>query len=105
MIYLDMFIFFAGWLVGQLLFQGYEAHVPWTKRIAKLVFLAAVFLPIRYWAGREWFYALLAVMAVAMGILHGYYFHFRHGIHWRTAQPRDKYLQLIGDLPGVSRGR
>lgn len=95
-IYMDMKIFFGGWLLAQVLFKGYEAHVPLPKRLTKLAVLFAIFFPLRYFAGRRLFYSLLLLMSLGIGILHGYWFHFRHGIHWRTAQPREKYLQLIG---------
>lgn len=94
---LDLSIFVAGWVLAQILFKGYEAHVPLAKRAAKLAVLTLVFSPIHYFFGRGFFYGLLALMSVGIGILHGYWFHYRNGIHWRTAEPRDKYLQLIGE--------
>ena len=42
------------------------------------------------WAGA------IASPTPGMAILHGYWFHFRYGIHWRTAEPREQYLRLIG---------
>jgi len=96
MIYLDAAVFVAGWLVGQVVFAGYEAHVRPMKKLTKLLVLAAVFFAIHQLAGRTWFYGALAVLATGIGVLHGYWFHHRHGIHWRTAQPREEYLRLIG---------
>ncbi len=96
--YWDAVVFVSGWLVGQWLFRGYEAHVRPSKRLVKLVLLAVVFFAIHQLAGRLWFYGLLMVMAVGTAVLHGYWFHYRHGIHWRTAEPREKYLRLIGKL-------
>ena len=96
--YWDAVIFASGWLVGQWVFRGYEAHVRPGKRLLKLVLLAGVFFAIHQLAGRPWFYGLLILMATGMAILHGYWFHYRHGIHWRTAEPREKYLRLIGKL-------
>jgi hypothetical protein len=97
LIFLDMGILFAGWLLAQVLFNGYEAHVPITKRASKFVVLFVVFFAVRYFIGRVPFYSLLVLMTLGIGILHGYWFHFRHGIHWRTAEPRDRYLALIGE--------
>ena len=97
MIYLDLGIVFAGWLVAQLLFSGYEAHVPLRKRIAKIAIMLVVFALIHRFAGRAAFYSLLLLMSVGIAILHGYWFHYRNGIHWRKAEPREKYLQLIGE--------
>ena len=93
---LDAAIFLTGWIIGQWVFQGYEAHVVLGKKLAKLIVLAVVFFAIHRWAGRQWFYGLLAVMALSISVLHGYWFHYRNGIHWRTAEPREKYLRLIG---------
>jgi hypothetical protein len=97
LIFLDLGIFFTGWLLAQILFNGYEAHVPLSKRASKFAVLLIVFSSIHYFAGRWLFYGLLLLMALGIGILHGYWFHYRNGIHWRTAEPRDRYLQLIGE--------
>ncbi|HEY1017243.1 MAG TPA: hypothetical protein VGE07_31300 [Herpetosiphonaceae bacterium] len=86
----------AGWAAGQIVFAGYEAHVPLAKRIAKGGALLALLLAIRLRWGRSPFRLTLAAMTAAIGALHGYWFHSRHGIHWRTAEPRDAYLRLIG---------
>ena len=96
-IVVDMSIFLLGWLIAQILFSGYEAHVPLGKRIGKFAVLFVIFLAIDYFVGRWLFYGLLLVMTVAIAILHGYWFHYRHGIHWRTAEPRAEYLELIGE--------
>ncbi len=96
-IVLDMSIFFLGWLIAQLLFNGYEVHVSLTKRIAKFLVLFVIFLAIDFFAGRWVFYGLLLLMTAAIGVLHGYWFHHHHGIHWRTAEPRAEYFQLIGE--------
>lgn len=96
-ILLDMAIFISSWAVAQLLFNGYEAHEPWSKRLTKLAVLTAVFLAVRLLLARPYFYGLLGLMTTGIAILHGYWFHYRHDIHWRKAEPRDKYLQLIGE--------
>ncbi len=96
MIILDVVIFYAGWLLGLFVFRGYAAHVTLTKQLTKIVLLSFIFWNIHYFGGRSVYYSVLVAMAGAMAILHGYWFHIRHGIHWRTAQPRDKYLRLIG---------
>ena len=92
----DLLFLFAGWAAGQLVFGGYESHVTSRKRLAKLVIMTLVFGTVRLAFGRRVFFGLLGLMTAGMVILHGYWFHHRHGIHWRTAEPRDRYLQLIG---------
>ena len=84
------------WVVGSLVFAGYEAHVPWSKRMLKLVVMLGVLTVVHILLGRFWFYGVLAVAGVGMAILHGWWFHHRHGVHWRTAEPRARYLALIG---------
>ena len=91
----DLLFYFAGWVAGQLIFHGYEAHGPPVKRLAKLSVMALIFAAVRIACGRRFFYGLLALMTAGMAVLHGYWFHHRHGIHWRTAEPRGRYLQLI----------
>jgi hypothetical protein len=94
--YWDALVFASGWLIGQLVFSGYEAHVRPRKRMIKFAFLAAVFFAVHQLVGRQWFYGLLIAMAAGIALLHGYWFQHRHGIHWRTAEPRERYLRLIG---------
>ncbi len=96
--YWDAVVFVSGWLIGLRVFRGYDAHISLGRRLTKFVLLAAVFAAVHQFAGRPWFYGLLVVMAAGMALLHGYWFHYRHGIHWRTAEPREKYLRLIGKL-------
>lgn len=92
----DFLFFFSGWLAGQVLFHGYEAHVSLAKRLFKLLVMTLVFVSVYRTLGRAFFYGLLALMTAGMALLHGYWFHYRHGVHWRTAEPKGKYLQLIG---------
>ena len=96
-LWFDWLFFFAGWVAGQTVFHGYEAHVPPMKRLAKLLVMTLLFAAVRIALGRRFFYGLLGLMTAAMAGLHGYWFHHRHGIHWRTAEPREKYLELIGE--------
>lgn len=58
--------------------------------------LAPVLFAVHWLTGRVWFYGLLALMTAGIAILHGYWFHYSNGIHWRTAEPLDRYLELIG---------
>ncbi|MDJ0752782.1 MAG: hypothetical protein QNJ45_04635 [Ardenticatenaceae bacterium] len=95
MLIFDIAVFLSGWAIAQLIFSGYEAHVPWLKRLEKVAVIGLVLVPVQVYLGRPYFYGLLGLMTLGIAILHGYWFHYRHGIHWRTAEPRDKYLALI----------
>jgi len=96
--YWNAVVFVSGWLLGLRIIRGYDAHLHPGKRLMKCALLAAVFFAIHQLAGRQWVYGLLMVMAASIALLHGYWFHYRHGIHWRTAEPREEYLRLIGKL-------
>lgn len=93
----DLLVLTTGWALSQALFNGYEAHVRWSKRLGKFVTIALVFAAVHFFIGRVVFYGLLALMTAAIAVLHGYWFHHRNGIHWRTAEPRARYLELIGE--------
>lgn len=92
----DLLFFLGGWVAAQAIFHGYEAHTPPGKRLVKLMIMTAVLMTVRIFFGRRAFYGFIALMTTGIAILHGYWFHYRHGIHWRTAEPREKYLRLIG---------
>lgn len=96
MIWLDISVLIFGWAIGQFVFNGFEAHVPWRRRIMKFVVIAGILTIFHQVIGRWLFYTALIAMSLGIALLHGYWFHYRHGIHWRTAQPREKYLALIG---------
>ena len=95
---IDATLFFSIWLLAQKVFHGFEAHVPITKRLTKLVVMTVILLAIYALLGRGAYYATLVILSLGIAILHGYYFHYLHGIHWRKAEPRDKYLELIGEM-------
>ena len=98
----DLLLMVLGWSGAQGLFHGYEAHVPVRKRILKGGVLLGLLSAIRIFWGRRPFGVILGSMTLGIAILHGYWFHHRHGIHWRTAEPRHEYLRLIGESPTVS---
>ena len=101
---LDAFIFVATWLVAQRFFHGFEAHVPLKKRLTKFAMIGVILSIIYATAGRGAYYGALALMAGGIAVLHGYYFQYRHGIHWRKAEPRDRYLALIGAMKSGRQG-
>ncbi len=96
MLIFDILILILGWLIAQLAFNGYENHVPVAKRIIKFLIILAILTAIRLQFGRVPFFSILSIMTIGIATLHGYWFHYRNGIHWRTAEPKEKYFQLIG---------
>jgi hypothetical protein len=46
-------------------------------------------------AGRPWTYALIAALAVGVVVVHGWWLP-RNGVNGWTAEPRERYYELIG---------
>ena len=90
----DLVIVIAGWAAGSAVFNGYEQHLRWHRRLLKLVAMLSVFTIVGVLGSRVAFYGLLAVVGLAITVLHGWWFP-KHDIHWRTAEPREEYLDLI----------
>lgn len=100
----ELAIVVAAWGIANVVFRAFEAHVPWTKRLVKFAVLFLMLALIRYRAGRLWFYLSISTLTAGIVVLHGWWFHYRHGVHWRTAEPRDRYLRLIGKAPATPDG-
>ena len=96
---LDISLLFGRWGLGQWLFRGYEAHICLSRKLLKLTVLSDLLLTVCQGLGRGVFYGLLGLLSLDIVFLHGLWFHKRHGIHWRKAEPRDKDLRLTGVLP------
>ncbi len=93
----DLVVVIGGWAAGNVVFNGFEQHLPWHRRLLKLVAMLTVFTAVGVLGGRVAFYVLLAVVGFGITVLHAWWFP-KHGIHWRTAEPRERYLDLIGRM-------
>ena len=92
---LDVVIVVAGWLAGNVIFRAFERHVSAQKRIAKLVVILVVLYGVGLVGGRWAVYGVLLLMAAGMTALHAWWFP-KHGVNGLTAEPYDRYLELIG---------
>jgi hypothetical protein len=97
MIALHLGLVLSGIVLGNVVFNAFERHLPWWRRVLKhgLVFvvLAAVRLAFGGWA----LLAVLGVVTAGQLVLHAWYFP-RHGINGLTAEPYEAYLALITKL-------
>lgn len=59
----DLAVLVGGWLVGNVVLNAFEQHVPWYRRLMKLLAIVALFLLVGFLGGRIAFYFLLAVIA------------------------------------------
>ena len=95
----EVLIVITGWAIGNVLFNAYERHVPPVRRLLKLLILIGLVCLLHVIGGRWLVFTVLALMALGMAVLHGWWFP-KHGIHWRTAEPYDEYLKLTKKMKG-----
>jgi hypothetical protein len=82
--------------LGHILFGHFEERTPRWRKLAKFIILTGVFVLVSATAGREWFFALLGLAAVAVTVVHAWLLPVRYGINGWTAEPWEKYYALRG---------
>ena len=101
----DVAIATFGLMLGHLYFGRFEEHRPRWRRLLKSLLGILMVVATTAWAGREWTYALLCAIAVGVLVVHGWWLP-RNGVNGWTAEPRDRYYELIGlDSSGKPRER
>ena len=81
--------------VGGIVFAPFAEGVPMGWRLAKVFVAGGLGVLVSAAAGRGWFFVLLAVVAVAVLVVHAWWLP-RHGINGWTAEPRERYRALRG---------
>jgi hypothetical protein len=82
-----------------LVFNNFEKHLPIQKRVSKLFIVVGVLAVIGILFGRVAFWGVITLMTMGQVYLHGIYFP-KHGINGLTAEPHDKYLEVINKMKG-----
>jgi O-antigen ligase len=82
-------------MLGHLYFGRFEEHKPRWRRLLKSVLGVAMVVATTALAGRAWTFALLAVIAIGVLVVHGWWLP-RNGINGWTAEPREKYYEFLG---------
>ena len=82
-------------MLGHLGFGRFVEYQSRGRRLLKSLAGIAVLVGASVWAGRMWMYAGLAIIAVALVVVHGWWLP-RHGVNGWTAEPRDRYHALMG---------
>ena len=90
----DVAVVMSVFAVGNILFGHFEQHRPVWRRLGKVAIVLAATLFIATTAGRAWAYGDLAIPLLAAVWIHTVWLP-RHGINGWTAEPRDKYLELV----------
>ena len=88
--------------VGNILFGHFEEGSPKWRRILKIFLFIVITILLTETLGRLWFYVMLALMAIAVLFIHGWWLP-KHGINGWTGEPQEKYYELRGwKLPQTS---
>ena len=82
-------------------FNNFEKHLPIKRRVIKLFVVVVILAVIGILFSRYAFWGVIALMTIGQVYLHGWYFP-KHGINGLTAEPHDKYLEVIAKMKGKS---
>jgi hypothetical protein len=80
--------------IGGICFGRFEEHKPRWRRVLKVALVLGIVLGLAATAGRAWAYGLLVPFALAAAYVHLVWLP-RHGVNGWTAEPRDRYLELV----------
>ena len=80
-------------------FNNFEKHVPTTQRVTKLLVVIGILAVIGIFLSRYAFWGVIGLMTIGQVYLHGWYFP-KHGINGLTAEPHEKYLEVIAKMKG-----
>lgn len=82
-----------------LAFNNFEKHLPVKRRITKLFVVVGALTVFGTLFGRHVFWGLIILMTVGQIYLHGWYFP-KQGVNGLTAEPYDRYLEVIEKMKG-----
>ena len=83
------------------IFNNFEKHLPIARRVIKLLVVVSILAILGILFSRYAFWGMIALMTIGQVYLHGWYFP-KHGINGLTAEPHDKYLEVIAKMKGNS---
>jgi hypothetical protein len=81
--------------IGNILFEHFEEGTPKWRRILKIFIFIGITILLTKYLGRAWFYLMLLIMSVAVGIIHAWWLP-KHGINGLTGEPKEKYYEFRG---------
>ena len=84
-----------------LAFNNFEKHLPLKRRVIKLFVVVSILGILGILFGRYVFWGIISLMTIGQIYLHGWYFP-RYGINGLTAEPYEKYLEVIEKMKGKS---
>jgi predicted MFS family arabinose efflux permease len=90
----DVAVIGVSFAVGNILFGRFEDHKPRYRRIVKLVVTIALTLVLAQTVGRAWAYGWMIPLLLLVIWVHGVWLP-RNGVNGWTAEPRDRYFELL----------
>ena len=81
--------------LGSILFGRFEEHKPRWRRVLKAVLGTALVMGVTVGAGRVWGMLLVVLILAAVAVIHAWWLP-RHGVNGWTAEPRERYHELLG---------
>jgi predicted MFS family arabinose efflux permease len=94
-LWFDVAVVMTIFAVGSILFGRFEEHKPRWRRVLKVALVVTIVVALSTTIGRRWAYGILAVPLLGALWVHAYWLP-KNGVNGWTAEPRDKYLALIG---------
>ena len=90
----DVAVVMSMFAAGNIVFGHFEQHRPKWKRLLKMALFLVVVVGLAVTVGRAWAYGVLSLPLAAVLYIHIVWLP-RHGINGLTAEPYDKYLELM----------
>lgn len=100
-VFLHLGLVLLGILAGNLIFNNFEKHLPWWRRVVKHGLLFVILALLRVLLGGWALLGALLVLTLGQIVLHAWYFP-KNGVNGLTAEPYDRYLALIARMKGRS---
>ena len=90
----DVAVIGLSFAVGNILFGRFEEHRSRWRRVFKLMIVLALTLGLAQTVGRAWAYGWMVPLFLFVIWIHGVWLP-RNGVNGWTAEPRDRYLDLL----------
>lgn len=93
-LWFEIAIVMAIFAIGSILFGHFEAHKPKWQRLLKVMAMAVIVVALSLFLGRAWAFGFLALPLLGAAWVHLWWLP-RNGVNGWTAEPRDRYYELI----------
>lgn len=95
-LWLDVAVIMSIFHIGNLFLGHFESHKPAWKRLLKSALFLVFVLTMSYYGMRTIAYSVIfGLGAIMIGYVHGYWLP-KHGVNGWTAEPKERYYELIG---------